>query len=357
MNFEIMTKRSSSKIRIGITVGDLNGIGPELVLKLFSDNRICELCQPVALGSKQLFQSLAKTFHFNDLNISYVNSIEDVKGKSPSVLQVWDEAVEVEFGKESYEAGSYALKSLEAAIELLKSESIDAIVTAPINKKTIQSDNFTFPGHTEYLQSIDKVDQSLMLMISEYAKIGVVTGHIPLSDVKAKLTTESILSKLSLFNRSLKEDFGIRKPKIALLGLNPHAGDQGLLGKEEQDIILPAIQQAKTIDILAFGPYPADGFFASAAYKNFDGILAMYHDQGLIPAKMLSFRSGVNFTAGLSFVRTSPDHGTAFDIAGKGIADESSLRSALYQAIEIVKTRSEWKELHEDVLQINKSRS
>lgn len=352
-----MTKKTPSKIRIGITVGDINGIGPELILKLFSDNRVCELCQPVALGSKKLFQSLAKTLHFNDLNISYVNSIEDVKGKSPSVLQVWEEEVEVEFGKESYEAGAYALKSLEAAMELLKAGSIDAIVTAPINKKTIQSENFNFPGHTEYLQSIDKVEQSLMLMISDYAKIGVVTSHIPLSEVKLKLTTDAILSKLSLFNKSLKEDFGIRKPKIALLGLNPHAGDQGLMGKEEQEIIIPAIQQAKTIDILSFGPYPADGFFASAAYRDFDGVLAMYHDQGLIPAKMLSVGSGVNFTAGLSFVRTSPDHGTAFDIAGKGLADESSLRTALYQAIDIVKTRNEWKEINKDVLQINKSRS
>lgn len=350
-------KKNSSKYKIGITVGDINGIGVETIIKVFSDARICELCQPIAIGSKKLFQDYSKLLNIKDLKLNYISSIDEVKGKIPSVLTIWDDKVDIEVGKESSQSGLFAFKSLEATANLLVKNEIDAMVTAPINKMAIQSADFDFPGHTEFLQKLDNAEQSLMLMISDVARIGVVTGHLPLSEVKNQLTTDLILSKITILNKSLKEDFGIRKPKIAILGLNPHAGDNGLLGPEEKEVIMPAIQQAKSIEILAIGPYAADGFFASSNYKNFDGILAMYHDQGLIPAKMLSEGSGINYTAGLSFVRTSPDHGTAFDIAGKGIADESSLRNAIYRAIEIVKTRNENELLEKDVLVKNKSRN
>lgn len=352
-----MTKKSQMRIKVGITVGDINGIGPEIILKTFSDNRICEICQPIAFGSKDLFKAYAKQFHLNEMNIGYYSSLEKVKGKTPAVVTIWDKGMEIKPGEKSIESGRHAYESLEYASKLLKEKEIDALVTAPINKETIQSKDFDFPGHTEFLQKTDEADQSLLLMVSDSAKIGLVTGHVPLSEVKTNLSSDLILSKLGLLNKSLKEDFAITKPKIAVLGLNPHAGDSGLMGKEEQEIIAPAIQQAKTIDIMAFGPYAADGFFASSEYKNFDGVLAMYHDQGLIPAKMLSSGSGVNFTAGLSFVRTSPDHGTAFEIAGKGIADESSFRNAIYRAVEIVKTRNQFIELEESAMPKNKTRN
>jgi len=352
-----MTKKVNTKVKIGISVGDLNGIGMEIILKTLADNRICELCSPIIYGSKNLCDYYTKSLQISTLNINVIPSLDKIKSKQPSLLNVWDDEVEIDAGVESKTAGKYALHSLEAAVNDLKENKIDALVTAPIHKKAIQSEEFNFPGHTEYLQNADSSNDSLMLMISENAKIGVITGHIPLGEVKSTLTTDLILKKITLLNKSLKEDFNIRKPKIAVLGLNPHASDNGLIGEEEEKMIIPAINQAKSIGIIALGPFAADGFFGSSNYSNFDGILAMYHDQGLIPAKSFSFGQGVNYTAGLSFIRTSPDHGTAFEIAGKGIAEESSFRNALYQAIEISKNRSNNRALEENVLEVNKSRN
>lgn len=349
-----MAAKKSSKVKIGFSVGDLNGIGMEIILKTLEDNRICELCTPIIYGSRRLTNYYAKAFNLKNLNINYIDSLDNVKSSKVNVLNVWEEEVNINAGEADPTSGSYAYKSLKALADDVKAGNVDAMVTAPINKKVIQSADFDFPGHTEFLQKIDEAEDVLMLMLSEEARIGVVTGHIPLKDVANQLNTDLILKKITLLNKSLKEDFGIRKPKIAVMGLNPHAGDNGLLGKEEIEIIEPAIKQAKSIEILAFGPYPADGFFGSSKHKDFDGVIAMYHDQGLIPAKQFSFGEGVNFTAGLSIVRTSPDHGTAFEIAGEGTADEGSLRNALYKAIDIVKQRKLNEELKADALEENK---
>ena len=349
-----MAAKKSSKVKIGFSVGDLNGIGMEIILKTLEDNRICELCTPIIYGSRRLTNYYAKAFNLKNLNINYIDSLDKVKSSKVNVLNVWEEEVNINAGEADPTSGSYAYKSLKALADDVKAGNIDAMVTAPINKKVIQSTDFDFPGHTEFLQKIDEAEDVLMLMLSEEARIGVVTGHIPLKEVANQLNTDLILKKITLLNKSLKEDFGIRKPKIAVMGLNPHAGDNGLLGKEEIEIIEPAIKQAKSIEILALGPYPADGFFGSSKHKDFDGVIAMYHDQGLIPAKQFSFGEGVNFTAGLSIVRTSPDHGTAFEIAGEGTADEGSLRNAMYKAIDIVKQRKLNEELKADALEENK---
>jgi len=351
-----MSQRKSNKSIIGISVGDLNGIGYEVILKTLADNRINDLAQIVIYGSKDSTKFYQKLLNLDQLKLNTIKKLEELKGSKAHLLEVWKEKVEIKPGKTDSEAGNYALKSIEAAVTDLKAGDIDALVTAPINKQTIQSDEFNFPGHTEYLQSADDAEDSLMLMLSEKARIGVITGHIPLKDVAKTVNTDLILRKLTILNRSLKEDFSIRQPKIAILGLNPHAGDEGLLGDEEKTEIRPAIQQAKTIEILAFGPFPADGFFGSSEYLKYDGILAMYHDQGLIPAKSLAFGEGTNFTAGLSFIRTSPDHGTAFAIAGKGEADESSFRNALYRAIEISSNRKLNQELIEGQFSPQKNR-
>ncbi len=352
-----MNTRKSNKIKVGISIGDQNGIGPEVILKTLSDNRINDICIPIIYGSKKTINYFIKKLSIQNFNYDIISDADKAKAKNTSIINVWDEELNINEGVEESEIGNYAALSLKAATADLKDGKIDAIVTAPINKNSIQSEEFTFPGHTEYLQAEDNAEDSLMLMISEHAKIGVVTGHIPIKDVANSISSEAILKKVTLLNKSLKEDFQVRKPKIAILGLNPHAGDNGLLGKEEQEIIEPAINQVKSIGILAFGPFPADGFFGSDNYKNFDGIIAMYHDQGLIPAKSLSFGGGINYTAGLSFVRTSPDHGTAYSIAGQGAANEGSFRNALYQAVQIAKNRKMQSELEENVLQVNKSRS
>jgi 4-hydroxythreonine-4-phosphate dehydrogenase len=352
-----MTKKNNTRVKIGISVGDLNGVGMEVILKTLSDNRICELCSPVIFGSKGVCDFYIKQLQINNINLNYITSLEQIKLKQPSVITVWKDKLNLSPGMEDKQSGKYAYQSLEAVVTALKEGLIDAMVTAPINKELIQSEEFNFPGHTEYLQAKDEAEDSLMLMLSENTRIGVATGHIPLEKVKASLSTDLILKKITLLNKSLKEDFGIRKPKIAVLALNPHAGDKGLLGDDEEKIITPAINQAKSIGVFAFGPFAADGFFGSANYLNFDGVLAMYHDQGLIPAKTFSFGEGVNFTAGLSFVRTSPDHGTAYEIAGKGIAQEASFRNALYRAIEIAQKRKEQQVLESNVLEVNKSRN
>lgn len=351
-----MKKQKKSKLKVGISIGDLNGIGLEVILKTLSDNRINELCTPIIFGSKHSVIEGLKLYNIASLNVEAISSATEVRGQKTFVVNCWSNKVEIEAGKVDKLKGEYAALSLENATKALKNNEIDALVTAPINKDTIQSEAFQFPGHTEYLQSVDEAEDSLMLMVSDQAKIGVVTGHIPISEISSALSSELILKKLSLLNRSLKEDFMIEKPKIAVMGLNPHAGDNGLLGKEEIEVIEPAIQQAKSIGILPFGPYAADGFFGAGKYKEFDGILAMYHDQGLIPAKSFAFGSGTNYTAGLSFVRTSPDHGTAYDLAGKNLANEDSFRQALYKAIEIAENRQLKKAWEENKLIPNKSR-
>ena len=335
----------NKKLRIGITAGDLHGIGLEVVLKALSDNRLLEMCTPVVYASGAAIKYNMKLLDLNPIQFHKIKAVDDFKHNKFNLVEVWDENVTIDFGQASKEAGNYAFESLKASVSDLKENKIDALVTAPIDKNSIQSEDFDFPGHTEYLQTEAGAAGSLMFMIGESSRIGVATNHVPLGQVTKELSTELILKKLSLMSKSLKEDFGLERPKIAVLGLNPHAGDHGLLGDEEDKIISPAIQQARSIEILAFGPFPADGLFGSGAYHNFDAVLAMYHDQGLIPAKIFSFGKGVNFTAGLPFVRTSPDHGTAYGIAGQNKANGDSLRSAIYQAIDITKKRMEYAEL------------
>lgn len=344
----------SDKIKLGISIGDINGIGLEVILKALSDDRILNYFTPIVYGHTRIASFHRKALSLSDINFNVITSPRQANSKRLNMINCWDEDVKIELGEANETGGKYALISLERAMDDLLSGTIDALVTAPINKHTIQSDQFNFPGHTEYIQSRCGAEDSLMFMVTEELKAGVVTGHIPIGDVAKAITKEKILSKLSLMDKSLRNDFWIQKPKIAVLGLNPHAGDNGLIGKEEQEIIIPAIEEANNQKIFAFGPYAADGFFADNSYTKFDAVLAMYHDQGLIPFKRIAFHSGVNFTAGLSVVRTSPDHGTAYDIAGKNLASESSFREAMFLALNIVKRRREGAELSENPLKVSR---
>ncbi|MDB5140779.1 MAG: 4-hydroxythreonine-4-phosphate dehydrogenase PdxA [Mucilaginibacter sp.] len=347
----------SEKIKIGISIGDINGIGLEIILKTLADSHIYDYCTPIVYGHTKLASFYRRTTSLDELNFVVIDHPGEVIGKKdrkPNMINCWEEDVKVEPGVVNATVGKYSFISLERATNDLISGEIDALVTAPINKDNIQSDQFNFPGHTEYLQERDGAAESLMFLVSDTLRVGVVTGHIPIVKVAESITVEKVLAKLKLMDHSLRNDFWIRKPKIAVLGLNPHASDNGLIGDEEQKVIIPAIEEARNNDILAFGPYPADGFFANGTYLQFDAVLAMYHDQGLIPFKQIAFESGVNFTAGLNFVRTSPDHGTAYDIAGKNLASEISFREALFTAIHIVKHRRETLELHENPLAITK---
>lgn len=348
----------SEKIKVGISIGDVNGIGLEIIIKTLADSRIYDYCTPIVYGHTKVASFYRRTIHIDDLNFSVINHPSETSDKKdhrkPNMINCWDEDVKIEPGTANAIAGKFAFLSLERATADLVEGHIDALVTAPINKDTIQNEQFSFPGHTEYLQEKAKATDSLMFMVSDTLKVGVVTGHIALARVADSISIEKIVAKLKLIDASLRNDFWIRKPKIAVLGLNPHASDNGLIGSEEENIILPAIAEAKNAGIMAFGPYPADGFFANRTYAQFDAVLAMYHDQGLIPFKYIAFESGVNFTAGLSFVRTSPDHGTAYDIAGKNKASEISFREALFTAIHIVKNRREMLELTENPLAFSK---
>ncbi|MBO4371071.1 MAG: 4-hydroxythreonine-4-phosphate dehydrogenase PdxA [Paludibacteraceae bacterium] len=327
------------KIKIGITHGDINGIGYEVILKTLEDNRILDCCVPIVYGSPKAAAYHRKQLELNG-NLNLISDANDASDKRSNIINCCDSELKVDLGQSTEMAGTAAFEALERATLDLKEGKIDAIVTAPINKQNIQSDSFHFPGHTEYLEQIfGKKGDALMLLANDKLRVAVVTGHIPLSKVASSLTTEGILKKIRQLNHSLKTDFGIRKPRIAVLGLNPHAGDNGVIGEEEKTIIRPAIQSALNEGIVCIGPLPADGFFGSDNYLKYDGILAMYHDQGLIPFKTLAMTNGVNFTAGLPIVRTSPDHGTAYDKAGQNIADESSFRAALFMAIDIVKNR------------------
>jgi 4-hydroxythreonine-4-phosphate dehydrogenase len=340
-----------NKIRVGITHGDINGISYEVIIKSLADSRILEMCTPIVYGSPKVAAYHRKTLDIELFSFNHILSAKEANSKRVNIINCVDDEIRVELGKSTKQAGEAAFLALEAAVRDIKSGEIDVIVTAPINKENIQSDNFSFPGHTEYFAREFGTKDYLMLMISDIFKVGVVTGHIPLEKVTESITKNKILSDIRLLNKTLLEDFSVRKPRISILGLNPHAGDGGVIGSEEQDIIIPAIKQANDEGIIALGPYPADGFFGSGEFKKFDVTLAMFHDQGLIPFKSMAFESGVNFTAGLPIIRTSPGHGTAYGIAGKGTASEESFRNALYLAVDLFENRKRYKELSKDPLQ------
>ncbi|MDY2828876.1 MAG: 4-hydroxythreonine-4-phosphate dehydrogenase PdxA [Sodaliphilus sp.] len=339
---------NNKKIRVGITQGDTNGIGYEVILKTFANQQMLELCTPVIYGSGKIMTYHRKAIEMPSFPVNYINTVDAVKDSQTNLVEVCSEEVKVEFGKKDKQAGLASYKALEAAVADLKNEQVDVLVTAPINKDNIQSDEFRFPGHTEYLEaSTGTDDKALMIMCNDKLRVALVTTHMPLAKVPQAITKENVIEKLRLFNKSLQRDFGIGKPRIAVLALNPHGGENGLLGKEEQEVITPAINDAYDNDgITCFGPYASDGFFGNRQYEHFDGVLAMYHDQGLAPFKTLAMNDGVNFTAGLPFVRTSPDHGTGYDIAGKNLADENSFRQAVYAAIDIYRNRLRWDEAH-----------
>jgi 4-hydroxythreonine-4-phosphate dehydrogenase len=329
------------KPRVGITLGDMNGIGPEVVIKALADNRILNSIIPVIYGSSKVLSFYKKLIHTEEFNYTQVRNRGQYGNKGIHVVNAWDETLEAQPGKPSKEAGKAAFAALKQACEDLKENHLDALITAPIDKHSIHSEEFPFKGHTEYLTQFFDAKESLMFMVSPQLRVAVVTEHIPVSEIAKAITPEKVESKVLLMEQSLRKDFGISKPKIAVLGLNPHAGDGGIIGREEEDILKPLITALRSKGKLIFGPYPADGLFGTGQYKRFDGILAMYHDQGLTPFKAIAFEDGVNFTAGLSIVRTSPDHGTAYALAGKNQADESSMRAAIYSAIDILKSRAE----------------
>lgn len=327
---------------IGISLGDYNGIGPEVILKALQNNALNKLCTPIIYGSNKVLNFYKNQLGIKDWQLFGIQKAEMANPKATNVINSFpDHQTEVEPGKITQEAGKAAFECLKRATDDLKSGAINALVTAPINKENIQNAEFKFPGHTEYLADAFGVKDNLMFLVSDILRVGVVTGHIPLEKVKEAITKKAITSKLDMMLASLTKDFGIQKPKIAVLGLNPHAGENGLLGSEEKDIIAPITNEYREKKNLVFGPFPADGFFGNAQFKQFDAVLAMYHDQGLIPFKSIAFETGVNFTAGMPAIRTSPDHGTAYDIAGKNMANESSMLQAIFTAIEVYKNRSE----------------
>ena len=331
----------STEIRkpiIGFTCGDLNGIGLELIIKSLSDSRILDFMIPVVFANNKSVNFYRKGLPEFNLSFAVINDMQKLNPKQVNVFNCWEEEVEITPGELTATGGKYALISLEKAVESLKNNSIDGIVTAPIHKKNIQSDAFNFSGHTPYLQHAFGNTENLMLLVAENLRMALVTEHVTIGEIAKHITKDKIKQKLAILNSSLQKDFGIDKPRIAILALNPHAGDEGLIGKEEIEIIKPAIKESKQ-NILVFGPYSADAFFARGAHEKFDGVLAMYHDQGLIPFKSLAFGEGVNFTAGLPIVRTSPDHGTAFDIAGKNKADASSFTASIFECVRIIHAR------------------
>jgi 4-hydroxythreonine-4-phosphate dehydrogenase len=327
--------------RIGITLGDMNGVGPEVVIKSLSDQRLLSLITPVVYGSTRIMSFYKKLLNLEDFNYSQVRNRGQYAHRSINVVNCWEESLEAHPGKASSESGKAALVALKQAATDLKEGLLDGLVTAPIDKHTIHSDEFPFKGHTEFLAEFFGAKDHLMLMVNDSLRVGLVTGHVPVRDVAGLITRERVESKYNVLEQSLRKDFGITKPKIAILGLNPHAGDNGLIGDEDEKILKPLVQELKNKGKTVFGPHPPDGFFAAGHHVKYDGILAMYHDQGLIPFKTLAFDTGVNFTAGLNIVRTSPDHGTAYALAGKNQASENSLRQAIYCAVDVFKTRIE----------------
>ncbi|MCJ7467936.1 MAG: 4-hydroxythreonine-4-phosphate dehydrogenase PdxA [Maribacter sp.] len=344
----------NTKIKLGISIGDLNGIGCEVILKTFEDPRMLDFCTPIIFASNKTITHQKNHFGI-DINFNGIPDATKALDDKINVVNVWKESPEFNFGEATPESGSFALNSLKAAVKALKNDEIDVLVTAPINKNTIQSEDFKFPGHTDYLAK-ELEGESLMFMVTDDLKIGLLTDHVAVKDAPAAINPILIRTKVRTMEKSLMMDFGIRRPKIALLGINPHSGDNGLIGKEDEEILKPVIKEMSDAGHLVYGPYAADSFFGSDTYRKFDAILAAYHDQGLIPFKTLSFGRGVNFTAGLSKVRTSPDHGTAFEIAGKNVADPSSFEEAVFMAISIFRKREEYKELIENQLQKQKVR-
>lgn len=345
--------KKNDKIKVGISCGDINGIGIEVVLKTFEDNRMFDFCTPVLFCHNKVVAVYKKVLSLNQINTSGVNSLEKLQPNKLNVFSAVKDNVLVELGKETAQGGKASFESLKKAIEALKQGKIDVLVTAPINKNNIQSDDFNFKGHTEYLEN-EFEGNSLMILMTDEIKIGLITGHIPINKVAETITPELIHKKVNLMYNSLLQDFGISKPKIAVLGLNPHCGDNGVIGEEDDKTIRPTLDKIQKEGKLVYGPYAVDSFFGSGSYKSFDGVLAMYHDQGLGPFKTLSFGKGVNFTAGLNVVRTSPDHGTAYEIAGKNKANFSSFREAVFAAINIFKTRTSYLEMLENKLQVKK---
>jgi len=344
--------KEKGKIKLGISIGDFNGIGCEVALKTFQDPRMLDFCTPIIFASNKVISQQKSDL---ELNISF-NGVRDasqaIDGKI-NIVNVWKETPNVDYGKATEEAGKYAIKSLRAAVAALKNGKIDVLVTAPINKNNIQSEDFNFPGHTDFLAQ-ELNGESLMFMVTDTLRIGLLTDHIAVKDVAQAITPALIRNKVETMEKSLKMDFGIRRPKIALLGINPHSGDNGTIGEEDDKILKPAIQELFDQGTLVYGPYSADSFFGSNSHNNFDAILAAYHDQGLIPFKTLSFGKGVNYTAGLEKIRTSPDHGTAYEIAGKGEADENSFKEAVFTAIQVFKNREENIALNKNPLQKQK---
>jgi 4-hydroxythreonine-4-phosphate dehydrogenase len=347
--------KKAENIIVGISIGDLNGIGSEVVLKTFEDARMLEFCTPVIFANVKILSFVKKTFESTSMihGIDHLNQI--LPGKI-NVLNVWREGVDLNFGVNDETVGKYAIKSFVAATKALKEGLIDVLVTAPINKYNIQSEEFKFPGHTNYLDK-ELEGNALMLMVQDNLRVGLLTDHIPVNEVAKHLTPALMIQKIETIKKTLIQDFGISKPKIAVLGLNPHSGDNGVIGKEEQEIMKPTIKELFDKGTMVFGPFPADGFFGSNQYEKYDAIIATYHDQGLIPFKTLSFGKGVNYTAGLNKIRTSPDHGTAYDIAGKGIADYNSFKEAVYLAIDIYNTRNEYQEISSNPMKIREKQA
>ncbi|WCO01750.1 4-hydroxythreonine-4-phosphate dehydrogenase PdxA [Psychroserpens ponticola] len=340
--------KKENKIKLGISIGDLNGIGSEIIIKTFEDNRMLEFCTPVIFASIKTMSFFKKHFKSN-INFHGINHTDQIVEGKVNVLNVWKENVIIKFGEENVKIGQYSVKSLEKATEALKTEAIDVLVTAPIHKHNIQSESFKFPGHTNYLA--EKLGgESLMFMVTENLKVGLLTDHVPVKDVPKQITSELIIKKIDTVYNSLVKDFRISKPKIAVLGINPHAGDNGVIGNEDDNVLKPTLEKIRENKKLVYGPYSADSFFGSGNYKNFDAVIAAYHDQGLIPFKTIAFGHGVNYTAGLNRVRTSPDHGTAFEIAGKGEADNGSFKEAVFSAIQIFKNRTEFETISSNPL-------
>jgi 4-hydroxythreonine-4-phosphate dehydrogenase len=336
--------QNENKPVIGLSCGDVNGIGLEIIIKTVADSRLLEICTPVIFANNKVLNFYRKGIPEINFNFSSVKELGRVNHRQVNMYNSWEEEVAITPGVLNEIGGKYAVISLVAAAQALKEGRIDGLVTAPINKKNTQSEEFNFTGHTPYLKNLFEAQDVLMFMVADNMKVGLVTEHVPIKDIDKYITRENILSKLALMNNSLKKDFGIDKPKIAVLGLNPHAGDEGLIGTEDEEIIRPAIKDAKQKDIFCFGPYPSDAFFARGYHEKFDGVLAMYHDQGLIPFKSLAIGEGVNYTAGMDGIRTSPDHGVAFDIAGKNKAEESSFRAAIFRCVDIINSRKEYAE-------------
>ena len=329
---------------IGFTCGDVNGVGPEVIIKTLADNRLLEICTPVVFASIKLINFYRKSLPDININFMSIKELSRINHRQVNIFNCWEEDVAITPGVMNETGGKYAIKSLIAGVQALHENKIDGLVTAPIHKKNIQSDDFNYTGHTPFLKDFFGVKDVVMLLIAENLKVGLVTEHVPVQNIAQHISRENITSKLQIMYASLQKDFGIDKPKIAVLGLNPHAGDDGLVGREEEEIIKPAVKDAKQHNMLVMGPFSADAFFARAQYERFDAVLAMYHDQGLIPFKSLSIGEGVNFTAGFPGVRTSPDHGTAFDIAGKNKADEGSFRAAVFACVDIINSRKVYEE-------------